>query len=162
MDFIKETIKLAKQNVAKGGRPFACIVVQKGKIISKAVNRVAQTNDPTAHAEINAIRKATKLLGREHLEDCEIFILAEPCPMCLGSLYYCSPKKVTFIVTRDDYFPYYKDDRKYFAFKNFYKEYAKPWNKRKLPMNHKKHPDGVLVYKEWKLRNTTKKNKMKK
>lgn len=153
MDFIQETIKLARRNVAKGGRPFACIIVRNGKIIAKEVNKVVQKHDPTAHAEINAIRKATKILGRENLEDCEVYILAEPCPMCLGSLYYCSPKKVTFIVTRDEYSKYYKDDRKFFTFHTFYKEFAKPWQKRKLPMMHHASDEGIEVYKFWKEKN---------
>src|SRR5262249_31606633 len=74
MDFIKRTIELAATNVEQGGRPFACVIVKDGKVLSEAVNRVAQTHDPTAHAEINAIREATRIMGSEHLTGCTFYI----------------------------------------------------------------------------------------
>jgi tRNA(Arg) A34 adenosine deaminase TadA len=111
MDLIQRTIDLANANVERGGRPFACIVVKGGEIIAEAVNLVAQTHDPTAHAEICAIREASAKLGTEHLIVCEFYILAHPCPMCLAAMYYCSPDRVVFITTRDDYSRYYVDDR---------------------------------------------------
>ena len=98
MDFVKRTIDLAMKNVEEGGRPFATVIVRDGEIVAESPNLVAQTSDPTAHAEILAVRDACKL-GTEHLSDCEIYILAA-CPMCLGSLYYCSPKRVVYITTR--------------------------------------------------------------
>ena len=152
MDFIKETIKLAKKNVAKGGKPFACLIVRNGKVIASGVNRSISTNDPTAHDVITAIRKATKLLKKEQLTDCEFYLLAEPCPMCLGALYFCSPKKVTFVVARDEYGAHYRDKGKYFTLETLYKEFSKPWNKRKLPMVNKKHREGIAVYTAWKKR----------
>lgn len=74
------------KNVEEGGRPFATVIVRDGEIIAESPNMVAQTNDPTAHAEILAVRDACRKLGTEHLSDCDIYILASPCPMCLGSL----------------------------------------------------------------------------
>src|SRR5438105_4108949 len=114
MDFIKRTIELALKNVEQGGRPFATIIVKDGNIIAEAVNLVVQTHDPTAHAEVLAIRQACTALKSEHLTGCQFFILAHPCPMCLAAMYYTSPDKVTFITTREDYATYYTDDRKYF------------------------------------------------
>src|SRR5690349_11766813 len=114
MDFVKRTIDLAMRNVEEGGRPFATVIVRDGEIVADSPNRVAQTCDPTAHAEILAIREACRTLGTEHLTDCDIYILASPCPMCLGSLYYCSPRQVIYVTTREDYAPFYRDDRKYF------------------------------------------------
>ena len=149
MNFIKKTIELAKANVEKGGRPFACLIVKEGKILAEGVNEVAQTYDPTAHAEIVAIRKVTAILQTEHLYGCEFFILAHPCPMCLAAMYYCSPDKVTFITTREEYSRYYVDDRKYFTLDNFYDEFTKPWPKRQLPMAHQPDPQGIEVYKRW-------------
>ena len=81
MDLIQRTIDLANANVERGGRPFACIVAKGGEIIAEAVNLVAQTHDPTAHAEICAIREASAKLGTEHFIGCEFSILAHPCPM---------------------------------------------------------------------------------
>ena len=92
-DFAQRTIDLARQNVAEGGRPFATVIVKDGEVLAESANKVAQTNDPTAHAEILAIREACLKLGTEHLVDTTIYALAHPCPMCLGSLYYCSPRK---------------------------------------------------------------------
>lgn len=149
MDFVKRTIELALKNVEEGGRPFATVIVRDGEIIAESPNLVAQTHDPTAHAEILAIREACKTLQTEHLTDCEIYILASPCPMCLGSLYYCSPKKVIYITTREDYAPYYKDDRKYFELETFYDEYKKPIEKRRLPMVQIKDEDSKKVYLRW-------------
>jgi tRNA(Arg) A34 adenosine deaminase TadA len=83
MELIQRTIDLANANVERGGRPFACIVTRGGEIIAEAVNLVAQTHDPTAHAEICAIREASAKLGTEHFIGCEFYILAHPCPMCL-------------------------------------------------------------------------------
>ncbi|MEK5391066.1 MULTISPECIES: nucleoside deaminase [Heyndrickxia] len=149
LDFVKRTIELALKNVEEGGRPFATVIVRDGEIIAESPNLVAQTHDPTAHAEILAIREACKTLQTEHLTDCEIYILASPCPMCLGSLYYCSPKKVIYITTREDYAPYYKDDRKYFELETFYDEYKKPIEKRRLPMVQIKDEDSIKVYLRW-------------
>ncbi|ETZ33610.1 cytidine and deoxycytidylate deaminase zinc-binding region family protein [Mycobacterium avium MAV_120809_2495] len=113
-DFARRTIDLARQNVAEGGRPFATVIVQDGEVLAQSANKAAQTNDPTAHAEILAIRAACRKLGTEHLVDATIYVLAHPCPMCLGALYYCSPREVIFLTTRKSYEPYYVDDRKYF------------------------------------------------
>ncbi|MCR9191204.1 MAG: nucleoside deaminase [Gammaproteobacteria bacterium] len=148
-DFIKRTIALAKENVKQGGRPFACLIVKAGEIIAEATNQVVQTKDPTAHAEMLAIRAATAKLETEHLRDCEFYILAHPCPMCLAAMYYCSPLKVTFIITREDYANYYEDNRKYFTVDSFYDEFAKSWQDRDLPMAHQPDPDGIEVYRLW-------------
>ena len=150
VDLIKRTIDLAKGNVEEGGRPFACIIVRNNEILGEGVNQVAQTNDPTAHAEIIAIRKAATTLQTEHFLDCHIYTMAHACPMCLAAMYYCSPERVVFITTREDYAPFYTDDRKYFTFSTFYEELGKPWTERKLPMRHQPHPDAVGVFQRWK------------
>lgn len=153
MDFIRRTIELARENVERGGRPFACLIEKDGAVVAEAVNLVAQTHDPTAHAEINAIRAASAKLGSEHFTGCTFYLLAHPCPMCLTAMYYCSPDRVVFITTRDDYAPFYVDDRKFFTLATLYDEVARPWAERRLPMEH--HPDsgGIEVYRLWKERN---------
>ena len=103
MDFAQRTIDLARQNVPDGGRPFATVIVRDGEILAESANQVAQSHDPTAHAEILAIRAACVKLGTEHLAGATIYVLAHPCPMCLGSLYYCSPDQVVFLTQRDQY-----------------------------------------------------------
>lgn len=154
MDFAQRTIDLAQRNVEEGGRPFATIIVRDGEVLAESPNLVAQTSDPTAHAEIIAIREACSKLGTEHLTDATIYVLAHPCPMCLGSLYYCSPAEVVFLTTRDDYAPYYVDDRQYFELGTFYDEIAKPWQERRLPMRLDERADAVDVYRRWQQRTT--------
>jgi guanine deaminase len=84
-------------------------------------------------------------------------VLAQPCPMCLGSLYYCSPREVVFLTTRDAYEPYYLDNRKYFEMSTFYREFAKSWDQRRLPMRHDERPEigaaAIAVYRDWNARN---------
>jgi len=149
MDFAQRTIDLARQNVEEGGRPFATVIVRDGQILAESANKVAQTHDPTAHAEILAIREACTKLGTEHLTGATIYVLAHPCPMCLGSLYYCSPDEVVFLTTRDAYAAYYVDDRKYFELKTLYDEFAMDWVDRRLPMRHQPTDAAVDVYREW-------------
>lgn len=153
MDFAAHTIDIARRNVSEGGRPFATVIVKDGEILAESPNLVAQTSDPTAHAEILAIRQACTELGTEHLTGTTIYVLAQPCPMCLGSLYYCSPDEVVFLTTRDDYAPYYVDDRKYFELATFYDEFAKPWQERRLPMRYEPRDAAIDVYRGWRERN---------
>ncbi|MEU6173134.1 nucleoside deaminase [Streptantibioticus parmotrematis] len=148
-DFVQRTIDLARENVTEGGRPFATVIVKDGAVLAESANKVAQTNDPTAHAEILAIREACTRLGTEHLVGTTIYVLAHPCPMCLGSLYYCSPDEVVFLTAREDYAPHYVDDRKYFDFDSFYGEFAKSWQDRRLPMRYEPREDAVEVYRLW-------------
>ncbi|MGV9823054.1 nucleoside deaminase [Nocardia xishanensis] len=153
MDFAQRTIDLARRNVIEGGRPFATVIVRDGRVLAESPNKVAQTGDPTAHAEILAIREACTALGTEHLTGATVYILALPCPMCLGALYYCSPDEVVFLTTRDAYEPHYVDDRKYFELNTFYDEFGKPWDQRRLPMRYAPHEDAVGVYRLWQERN---------
>jgi guanine deaminase len=124
MDFVQRTIELARMNVEAGGRPFSCVIVKDEAVLAEEVNLVAQTHDPTAHAEICAIREATAKLQTEHLMGCEFYILAHPCPMCLAAMYY----------TREEYGAFYQDDRKYISFASFYNEFGQPWYQRRLPI----------------------------
>jgi len=100
---MKIAIKEAFIGMRKGrGGPFGAVIVRKGKIIAKAHNTVLKTNDPTAHAEINAIRKASKKLKRFDLSDCEIYSNCEPCPMCLAAINWARIKKLYYGCTRQD------------------------------------------------------------
>ena len=153
MDFAQRTVDLARQNVAEGGRPFATVIARDGAVLAESPNLVVQTSDPTAHAEILAIRAACTALQTEHLTGTTIYVLAHPCPMCLGSLYYCSPDEVVFLTTREDYAPFYVDNRKYFELDTFYGEFSKPWQERRLPMRYEPSPDAVAVYQLWRQRN---------
>jgi guanine deaminase len=149
MDLVQRAIDLAMDNVEKGGQPFSCIVAKGDEIIAEGTNQVAQSSDPTAHAEILVIREACRKLGTEQLTDCDIYFLASPCPMCLGALYFSSPKNTYFVVDREEYQSYYRDGRPYFQFEHFYDEFCKPMEERNLPMKKCPREDGVAVYKRW-------------
>jgi guanine deaminase len=94
--FIEQAIQLALANVQQGGGPFGALVVKDGKVIATGVNRVTATSDPTAHAEIVAIRQACQSLHNFELTGCEIYCSCEPCPMCLGAIYWARPERVFF------------------------------------------------------------------
>lgn len=101
--YIDLTIELAVKNVNEGnGGPFAAIVVRNNEIIGTGINSVTTTNDPTAHAEVNAIRDACKNIGAFQLNDCEIYCSCEPCPMCMGAIFWARPAKVYFAATKSD------------------------------------------------------------
>ncbi len=100
---MRQAIELARDNVRAGrGGPFAAIVVKDGMVVACGVNKVTSTNDPTAHAEIVAIREACRALGSFQLDGCEIYTTCEPCPMCMGAIYWARPAKVFFAATRSD------------------------------------------------------------
>ena len=99
--FMEMAIELAMQNVRTGaGGPFGAVVVKDGKVIATAANSVTANNDPTAHAEVMAIRKACQALGSFQLDGCEIYTSCEPCPMCLGAFYWARPAAVYYANTR--------------------------------------------------------------
>lgn len=102
-DFMEQAIKLSIDNVINAhGGPFGAIIVKNNNIIAQGVNLVTATNDPTAHAEITAIRAACKILRTYHLTDCIVYSSCEPCPMCLGALYWAHIHTIFFANTRDD------------------------------------------------------------
>ncbi len=98
-ELIYKTIQLATENVRNGGGPFGAAVVKNGEIIATGTNHVTATLDPTAHAEVVAIRKACQVLGHFELTGCEIYCSCEPCPMCLGAIYWSRPERVFFAAT---------------------------------------------------------------
>ena len=102
IDFMERAIELARTGMASGGGPFGAVVVRENTIISEAYNRVVLNHDPTAHAEVAAIRSAASILGSHNLEDCAIYSSCEPCPMCLGAIYWAGIREVYYASTRKD------------------------------------------------------------
>jgi guanine deaminase len=100
--FLGRAVEIALNGIQKGGGPFGAVVVKDGKIISEAINRVVLTNDPTAHSEILAIRQAAMFLKSYDLADCTLYSSCEPCPMCLGAIYWAGIKKVVYDCDRTD------------------------------------------------------------
>jgi len=99
---MRKAIALSIQNIQKGGGPFGAVIVKNGKVIASGVNRVTMTTDPTAHAEITAIRKASRKLGTFDLAGCDIYTSCEPCPMCLGAIYWAHLDKMYYGNTKSD------------------------------------------------------------
>ena len=103
MRFMQEAIELSRKNLSSGeGGPFGCVIVKHEEIIGRGWNQVGSANDPTAHAEIVAIREACKKLSTFQLNDCEVYTSCEPCPMCMGAIYWARPEKVYYANSRED------------------------------------------------------------
>ncbi|MFZ3217550.1 MAG: nucleoside deaminase [Candidatus Acidiferrales bacterium] len=142
--FISRALTLSLENVRSGqGGPFAAVVVKDGKIIAEAVNRVTTTNDPTAHAEILAIRQACERLHSFELPDCDLYTSCEPCPMCLGAIYWARPARVYFANSAADAAHAGFDD----AF--IYQEIATPHAGRKIPMIQLPHGEALAAFNAW-------------
>ena len=101
-EFMRRAIQLSLESVKHGGGPFGAVIGKEGKIIAEAANRVTLDNDPTAHAEVNAIRQAARSLGRFDLSGCDIYTSCEPCPMCLGAIYWAHLDHIYYGCNRRD------------------------------------------------------------
>ena len=144
IEFMREAIRLSLQKMTTGaGGPFGAVVVRNGKIIARGWNQVTSSNDPTAHAEVSAIRAACRKLKTFQLDDCELYTSCEPCPMCLAAIYWARFKKVYYANTRRDAARIQFDD-------NFiYREVAKPVSKRKIPMHQLLRREALEVFTAW-------------
>lgn len=142
--FMQEAINLARENVRSGsGGPFGATVVRGGEIVGRGMNRVTANNDPTAHAEMLAIREACKALGRFGLEDCAIYCSCEPCPMCLAAIYWARIDKVYFAAQRED------AARVGFSDEFIYSELNRPMPERKVACKQMMRGDALAVLQEW-------------
>ncbi len=142
--FIEEAIKLARENVPSGkGGPFGALVVKNGEIVGRGVNQVTSNNDPTAHAEIMAIRDACQTLGSFQLKDCIIYASCEPCPMCLGAIYWARPKMIVFAAENTDAAKAGFDD----SF--IYKEICLPASQRTISSVNVKPDDFFSPFQTW-------------
>jgi guanine deaminase len=142
--FMEQAVQLAVNNVLTGhGGPFGAIVVKDGKIIGIGQNKVTSANDPTAHAEVMAIRHACRTLNSFQLEGCEIYSSCEPCPMCIGAIYWARPKAVYYACTKEDAAKIGFDDQ------FIYDQLALPVEFRKIPMKRIFPYQGDLPFKMW-------------
>ncbi|MCU4580851.1 nucleoside deaminase [Acinetobacter gyllenbergii] len=101
-DFLRQAIELAYQNCEQGGRPFAAVLVKDGQVIASGVNEILKSNDPTAHAELLAIRAASQRLGTANLDGCVVFASGQPCPMCLAAMRMAGINRVIYAHSNDD------------------------------------------------------------
>tara|TARA_R110000787_G_scaffold41071_16_gene101667 strand:+ start:20797 stop:21273 length:477 start_codon:yes stop_codon:yes gene_type:complete len=142
--FMRRAIALAKNGMdSNEGGPFGAVVVKDGVIIAEGNNGVTSTNDPTAHAEVIAIRRACEKLNSFQLDDCIIYTSCEPCPMCLGAIYWARPKKVFYACDKIDAAKIDFDDQ------FIYDEIDKPIGKRNIPFVRILKDEGVQVFNKW-------------
>nr|HQU57114.1 nucleoside deaminase [Chitinophagaceae bacterium] len=143
--FLNRAVALSKKGMEMGaGGPFGCVIVREDEIVGEGYNQVTSINDPTAHAEVMAIRDACKNLGTYQLNDCEIFTSCEPCPMCLGAIYWARPKRVVYANTRAEAAAIDFDDDL------IYREINIPINDRQIPFIHQPNKNAQAVFDEWK------------
>lgn len=142
-DFMRKAIELSIENIHNGGGPFGAVIVKDGEIIATGVNRVTALCDPTAHAEVSAIRAAASKLGSFNLSGCEIYTSCEPCPMCLGAIYWAHLDKI--------YYGNNKTDAKNIGFDDsfIYDELELKPENRKLPSEILLHNEAIKAFEEW-------------
>lgn len=142
--FMEEAVALSVEGMRnnKGG-PFGAVIVRGNEIVGRGYNQVTSSNDPTAHAEIIAIRDACKNTGTFQLTDCELYTSCEPCPMCLGAIYWARPKGVYYANTRKDAAEIGFDDQ------FIYDEVVLPLNKRRYPLTKVESASALKVFREW-------------
>ncbi len=142
--FMSEAVRLSEVALQQGcGGPFGCVIVYKDEIIGRGWNQVLLTNDPTAHAEIMAIREACKKLGAFHLHDCELYTSCEPCPMCLGAIYWAQIRTIYFANTKQDAAAIGFNDSV------IYDELNEPRDQRSIKMIPIGRQDALKVFELW-------------
>lgn len=143
-EFMREAIRLSVEKMQAGhGGPFGAVIVKDGRIIARGFNQVTSTNDPTCHAEVDAIRKACTELGTFQLTDCDLYTSCEPCPMCLGAIYWARPRRVFYGNTKQDAAAIGFDDQ------FIYDEIEKPLADRGIPMTQLLAEEAIAGFRAW-------------
>ena len=143
---MREAIRLADESVERGGGPFGAVIVKNGEIVARGANSVTLDNDPTAHAEVKAIREACRTLGTFSLDGCVLYSSCEPCPMCLGAIYWAGISRI-----------YYGNNRRdaadiHFADDFIYDELARPLDQRTLPITPLLRDEALHTFRRWDLK----------
>jgi tRNA(Arg) A34 adenosine deaminase TadA len=141
--FMRRAIALSAEAAAAGGGPFGAVIVRDGAIIAEGRNQVTLRCDPTAHAEVVAIRAACAALGRFDLRGCEIYSSCEPCPMCLAAVYWARLDRLTFANGREDAAAIGFDDE------FLYKELPRPLTERSIPTAQSLRDEALMVFEQW-------------
>ncbi len=141
--FMARAIELSEKNITRGGGPFGAVIVKDNKIIAEGFNQVTSNNDPTAHAEVTAIRAAAKTLNTFDLSGCIIYTSCEPCPMCLGAIYWAKLDKIFYGNTQHD------ANKIGFSDEFIYKEIARPIAQRKVATEQFMHQEALKAFKDW-------------
>lgn len=142
--FMRRAIELAQKGIDNNdGGPFGCVIVKDGEIVGEGNNKVTSTNDPTAHAEVVAIRNACANLQTFQLEDCVVYTSCEPCPMCLGAIYWARPKQIFYACNKTDAAKIEFDDQ------FIYEEIERPINERHIKTVNFLREEGLKVFENW-------------
>ena len=143
IEFIRRAIALAEASIEAGGGPFGAVVVHQGAVIGEGSNQVTASHDPTAHAEVEAIRNACKKLGGFSLENCTIYTSCEPCPMCLGAIYWARLDRIVYANDRHDAAAIGFDDR------HIYEQLAKPIESQAIPVRRLLSDEAKATFDAW-------------
>ena len=141
--YLQRAIDLAAKGVEEGGRPFGAVIVYNGEVIAEAINSIHLNGDPTAHAELNAIRAVAANQGSSRLKDCVVYASGQPCPMCLAAMHLNGMKEVYFANTNEDGEPFSLSTGA------VYQQMRKPLNEQSISIHHCPQPDGVALYQRW-------------
>ncbi len=141
--FLQQAIELAIRSASNQGGPFGAVIVRQGKVIGTGHNQVTENCDPSAHAEVMAIRDACKHLNTHHLDDCTLYASCQPCPMCLSAIYWARIPRVIYAATSDDAASAGFDD----AF--IYQQLDKPDSEKSIQISHLPMPDGGKSFQQW-------------
>ena len=145
-EFMQMAIELSVENIDSGGGPFGAVIVRDGKLIAKGANRVVPNNDPTAHAEVVAIRNACRELQTFDLSGCTVYTSCEPCPMCLSALYWAGVSAIFYGNTKED------ADRIGFGDDFIYREIEKPYEYRSIPIHGMMRNEALEAFRQWELK----------
>ena len=142
--YMRRAIELATENVREGrGGPFGAVIVRGNEVVAEGTNLVTSTNDPTAHAEVTAIREACRKLGRFRLDDCDLYTSCEPCPMCLGAVYWSRLRRVVYASTKDDAAEIGFDDS------IIYDQFLLPHARRSIPQEQVLREEALEAFRAW-------------
>lgn len=143
-DFMRRAIEISREKMEAGeGGPFGAVIVHDGRIVAEGWNRVTGRNDPTAHAEVEAIRDACRALGTFKLDECEIYTSCEPCPMCLSAIYWARLRRMYYANTRDEAAAIGFDDE------TLYREVARPIEEQSLPSERLLGEEALEAFRAW-------------
>jgi len=146
--FLRQAIALAQANLEKGGRPFGAVIVKDGAVLASGVNEILSTNDPTAHAELMAVRAASRKLSSANLDGCAVYASGHPCPMCMAAMRLAGVREVTYAYSNEDGAPYGLSTA------SIYADLAKPFSEQSMKIRHVpvRSESGPDLYVEWKRR----------
>ncbi|HCD1255706.1 nucleoside deaminase [Citrobacter sp. ANG330] len=142
-NYLQQALALAARNVEQGGRPFGAVIVRNGDTVAEAVNTLHLDDDPTGHAELNAIRAIAAHSGSAALRECVVYASGQPCPMCLSAMYLTGVKEVWFANSNDD------GEMFRLSTAAIYQQLQQPLDQQTLPVHHLPQPDGLTVYQRW-------------